>query len=41
MLGKSKPHAQHLQEAIAYNLNRDQNLMIKLQTAQKQILIAG
>jgi len=40
-IGETKTHAQHLLESIAYNLKRSPNLIIKLQTSQKQIVIAG
>lgn len=40
-IGESKTHAQHLLEAMAYNLKRSPNLIIKLQIAQKQSFIVG
>lgn len=40
-IGQIKTHAQHLLEAMAYNLKRSPNLIIKLKTLQKQSLITG
>ena len=40
-IGETKTHAQHLLEAMAYNLKRSPNMIIKLQTSQKQAVIAG
>ncbi len=40
-IGETKTHAQHLLEAMAYNLKRSPNMIIKLQTSQKQVVIAG
>lgn len=40
-VGLVKTHAQHLLEAIAYNLKRSPNLIIKLQTSVKQEVIMG
>jgi transposase, IS5 family len=40
-IGETKTHAQHLLEAMAYNLKRSPNLIIKLQVTQKQSLITG
>ena len=40
-VGLVKTHAQHLLEAIAYNLKRSPNLIIKLQTSVKQEVSMG
>ena len=40
-IGQVKTHAQHLLEAMAYNLKRSPNLIIKLQIAQNKQVIIG
>lgn len=40
-IGETKTHAQHLLEAMAYNLKRSPNMIIKPQTSQKKVVIAG
>lgn len=40
-VGLTKTHAQHVLEAIAYNLKRSPNMITKLQTSAKQVVAMG